>query len=66
MTLRVSEISSFYLQARTKSGEVKTKGLKLTPQQPEEGAVGFRAGSGGPQVRVNAGGGELTVRRDDS
>ena len=66
VTLRVSAISSFYLQARTKSGEVKTKGLKLTPQQPVDGALGFRAGSGGPQVRVNAGGGELTVRRDDS
>jgi len=66
VTLRVSEISSFYLQARTKSGEVKTKGLTLTPQQPEEGAVGFRAGTGGPRVRVNVDDGELTVRRDDS
>jgi DUF4097 and DUF4098 domain-containing protein YvlB len=66
VTLRVSEISSFYLQARTKSGGVRARGLKLTPQQPEQGAVGFRCGTGGPQVRVNADGGEVTVRRDDS
>jgi DUF4097 and DUF4098 domain-containing protein YvlB len=61
VVLRVSEIASFSVAAETRSGEVRANGLELS-EEAAGGVRRWRRGVGGPEVRIRAEQGEVTVR----
>ncbi len=65
VTLRVGPLAHFDLMAETKSGEVKMLGMTLDVIGQEGQVSRLRQGQGGPDVRVSAPQGSVTVRPYD-
>jgi hypothetical protein len=66
ITLRVGGLTHFDLAATTRSGEIKTMGLKLEALGAASGILQYRRGRGGPDIEVRAAGGSVTVRPYDA
>jgi hypothetical protein len=64
--LRVGELTHFDLRAETKSGLVKTMGMTLDVLEQDGQASRLQHGQGGPELRVSALGGSVTVRPYDA
>jgi hypothetical protein len=65
VTLRVGPLAHFDLTAETKSGEVKMLGMTLDLTEQEGQVSQLRQGQGGPNLRVVAAQGSVTVRPYD-
>jgi glucose-6-phosphate-specific signal transduction histidine kinase len=66
VTLRVGELTHFDLLAESKSGQVKTLGGVTLDLVAQDGlSTQLKHGQGGPQLRVSALGGDVTVRPYD-
>ncbi len=65
VTLRVGTLSRFALAARLGRGEVKAKGVDLEEDRAAgDEFVHYRRGTGGPELRVVAGRGDVTLREN--
>ena len=65
VTLRVGPLAHFDLTAETKSGKVKMLGMTLDLTEQEGQVSRLRQGQGGPDLRVSAAAGSVTVRPYD-
>jgi len=62
----VGDLTHFDLAATTRSGEIKTMGLKLEALGTESGLLQYRRGRGGPDIETRAASGAVIVRPYDA